>query len=103
MEMDSYQSVKHAIKNQLQVVATYKGHRREMCPHALGFKFGRRKALFFQFAGGSSSGLPPGGEWRCLFVDELSYVEVRGGEWHSGDRHSRPQTCVDIIDVEIPY
>lgn len=90
-----------AILEMKQIVATYQGRYREMCPHALGTKNGRRQALFFQFAGESSRGLPRGGEWRCIPVDELADVSIRGGAWHTDDRHSQRQSCVDEIDVEV--
>lgn len=72
-----------------------------MCPHVIGTKGGRPQALFFQFAGSSGSGLPPGGEWRCIPIDGLSDVASHSGEWHTGGRPLGPQTCVDAVDVEI--
>ena len=99
---DVYELIRSATLARQQVVATYKGHRRELCPHVLGTKAGRRQALFFQFGGGSASSLPPGGDWRCLPVDALEDVVVRDGPWHTGGSHRRPETCVDAIDVEAP-
>jgi len=100
---DNYSLIRQAIIEKQQIVATYKELLREMCPHTIGTKNGRRQALFFQFAGESSRGLPPGGEWRCIPVDELLDVSVREGEWHTDDRHSQPQTCVDEVDVEVAH
>ena len=100
---DTYSIVRQAILDKDQIVATYRGHRREMCPHAIGSKDGRRQALFFQFAGSSISGLPPGGEWRCIPIEGLSDVVRRSGRWHSGGDHTQPQTCVDLVDVEVAY
>jgi hypothetical protein len=97
---DAYSIVRQAILDKDQIVATYQGHRRELCPHVIGTKGGRRQALFFQFAGSSSSGLPPGGEWRCMPIDGLGDVTSRSGQWHTG-AHTRPQTCVDDVDVEV--
>lgn len=99
---DVYELIRAATLTRRQVVATYKGHRRELCPHVLGTKDRRRQALFFQFGGGSSSALPPGGEWRCIPVDGLEDVVVRDGPWHTGVVHQHPETCVDTIDVEAP-
>ena len=99
---DSYAVVRQAIIDKKQVVA-YEGGRREMCPHVIGTKNGRRQALFFQFAGFTRSGLPPGGQWRCMPIDGLSEVTTREGAWHTGQQHSRPQTCVDMIDVEVEF
>jgi hypothetical protein len=98
---DVYSVVRDAIIDRQQVIATYGGHRREMCPHVIGTKGGRRQALFFQFAGSSSRGLPAGGDWRCLPTDGLSDVSTRAGEWHTGPGDVRQQTCVDTVDVEV--
>ena len=96
---DAYALIRAATLARRQVVATYNGHRRELCPHVLGTKEGRRQALFFQFGGGSSSVLPPGGDWRCIPVDGLEDVVVRDGPWHTGVGDPRLETCVDVIDV----
>ena len=96
---DTYSIVRQAILDKDQIVATYRGHRREMCPHAIGMKDGRRQALFFQFGGSSASGLPAGGEWRCIPIDGLSDTVSRHGAWHTGGDHTRPQTCIDHIDA----
>jgi len=98
-----YSLVREAIINKHRVIATYKGHIREMCPHAIGTKNGRQQALFFQFGGTSSSGLPPGGEWRCIPIGGLDDVLVQPGRWHTAPNHSQPQTCIDVIDVEVAY
>lgn len=100
---DVYSLVRQAIVDKEQIIATYKGHVREMCPHVIGMKNGRPQALFFQFGGTSSSGLPPDGEWRCIPIEGLDRVVSQAGEWHSAPNHSQPQTCVDIIDVEVVY
>jgi len=83
------------------VILTYRGYRREVCPHVLGTKRGLPQVLTFQYGGGSSSGLPPGGEWRCMMVGNIADVEVIDGEWRSDTNHSQTQTCVDQIDVEL--
>lgn len=102
---NNYELVKRAILTKQQILATYKGHYREMCPHTLGAsKTGIRQALFYQFAGESSSGLSPAGSannWRCIPVDELRNVILRDGDWHTAPNHSRAQTCVASIDVEV--
>ena len=103
-ESDTYVLVRQAIIDKHQVIGVYGGHRRELCPHAIGTKRGRAQAIFIQFGGSSSSGLGrPEDNWRCLAIDELTDVTVRDGEWHTAPNHSRPQTCVDVIDVEVDH
>jgi len=92
-----------AIQQKLVLTAMYQGYERIMCPHVIGYKKGALNALFFQFAGGSKSGLPPEGQWRCIHVDELSEVSAEPGEWRTGPDHTRPQTCVDNIIAEVVY
>lgn len=99
---DVYDLIREATLAKRQVVATYKDHRRELCPHVLGTKNGRRQALFFQFGGGSDSVLPPGGDWRCIPVDGLEDVTIRDGPWYTGVTHGHRERCVDVIDVEAP-
>lgn len=100
---DNYSIIRDAIERKQHIIATYKGHQREMCPHTLGTKNGRPQALFYQFGGESSSGLDPDGSaknWRCLPVDELRDVVAKAGEWHTAPNHTRKQSCVDDIDIE---
>ena len=106
--MTVYEIVRDAINSHKIITATYRGRVRVMCPHVLGTKRGREQALFYQFAGDSSSGLGPDGDpenWRCMFLDELSNVSSADatGEWHTAPNHSRPQTCVDQIAAEVAF
>jgi hypothetical protein len=98
---DNYSLIWQAILDRNQVRATYQGRFREMCPHALGTKNGRRQALFFQFAGESNRRLPPGGDWRCLPLDGLADVSLQRGPWYTDERYDQVQTCVGEIDVAV--
>ncbi|WP_197410991.1 hypothetical protein [Novosphingobium sp. FSW06-99] len=55
----------------------------------------------FQFGGQSSKGLPLGGEWRCMSIDEITQVTVIDGPWHSQNSHIKPQTCIDQVEYEV--
>jgi hypothetical protein len=94
-----------AIQRKLIVTAAYQGYERVMCPHVIGYKRTENgttlNALFFQFAGGSKSGLPLGGQWRCVHVSQLSNVSITPGEWHTGLRHTQPQNCVDPPPIAV--
>lgn len=75
-----------------------------MCPHAIGYKNGKLHALFYQFGGQSSSGpIQPHSQnnWRCIDVTKLVDVEIKDGEWYTASNHSRTQSCVDQIDLEV--
>ena len=89
---DAYDLVRQAIIDKRHVIGTYHNHRREMCPHVIGRKRGRRQALLYQFGGTSERGLGPEGSsqnWRCIPVDQLYDAEVRPRAWYTGPRHSR--------------
>ena len=106
MSNDVYQLVRQAIIEKKQIIAQYKGHRREMCPHVIGTKNGKVNALFYQFGGTSSSGpiIPQSTKnWRCIPVHGLDIIEVRDGEWHSYSYHTQEQTCIDNVEVEVDY
>lgn len=103
MASSTYSLIARAVQEKLQVTCNYHGFAREICPHTLGYTDGRERTLAFQFAGGSSKGLPPGGEWRCMNLDEMTNVQVRKGDWHTEDRHLQPQTCVKVVEIEVAH
>jgi len=99
-----FELFRQAITEKKQIVCTYHGLLREVCPHVVGLgPHGGERALVYQFAGQSSKGLPRGGEWRCLELFHVRSPVIRSGEWHTGMRHSRPQNCVSRIALEIPF
>jgi hypothetical protein len=102
-EREIYALLRLAAARRQPVVATYDGLLRLLCPHVLGRKSGRLHMFGYQFGRNSSRGLPKAsgraGAWRCLAVEKLSQVELRGDEWHTEPRSPR-QTCIDEIDFD---
>ena len=102
-----YRMIRQAILDRDIVVATYRGHLREMCPHVIGTKHGRLQSLMYQFAGGSSNGLELDGStanWRCVIVEELLDVSIRKalGGWHTALNYSSAaQNCVAEIEAQV--
>jgi hypothetical protein len=84
-----------------QIVCMYGGYPRELCPIILGHSQGQEKALTYQFGGQSKSGLPPQGEWRCLWLSKVIDVQLREGPWFVGSSHTKPQGCVEIVDLDV--
>jgi hypothetical protein len=97
----AYNLFDRAITSRRQILCMYNGRPRELCPIILGHSRGQEKALTYQFGGQSSKGLPPGGQWRCLWLSKVSNVRLRDGPWHAGDAHSQPQGCVEIVDLDV--
>ena len=101
MPSATYDLFRKAILGERQVACVYDGHPRVLCPVIIGHTRGEEKALTFQVGGTSRSGLPPGGEWRCLYLSRVSDVRMVDGEWREGERHTAPQRCVEEVDVDV--
>jgi hypothetical protein len=99
MPSATYALFRHAILGERQVLCTYAGRTRELCPHIIGTnKRGEEVVLAWQFAGESSGRLP---QWRCLRLAGVSNAHLRIGGWHEGSSHRTEQTCVSDIDLDI--
>lgn len=79
MASAAYLLFEQAMRARRRVVCTYQGLVRVVCPIVLGHSQGLEKALTFQIGGESRSGLPPGGEWRCLWVAKVEGPRVQDG------------------------
>jgi hypothetical protein len=97
----NYAQFEQAMRMRKQIVCMYGGYPRELCPIILGHSQGQENALTYQFGGGSKSGLPPDGGWRCLWLSKVSDVQLREGPWFIGSSHTRPQGCVEIVDIDV--
>jgi hypothetical protein len=95
----TYALFRTAILGEHQVVCTYDGRNRELCPHIIGTnKSGEEVVLAWQFAGESSGKLP---QWRCLRLANVRDARLRKGGWHEGFSHQTEQRCVSNIDLDI--
>jgi hypothetical protein len=97
----TYDLFEQAMTNRKQVLCTYDGHPRELCPVILGHSNGEEVALAYQFAGQSNSGLPPGGQWKCLRLSKINNAQLRDGPWRAGSSHTRRQPCVQVVDLDV--
>jgi uncharacterized protein (DUF4415 family) len=97
----AYKLFEQAMTTRKQIRCTYNGRHRELCPVILGHSQGQEKALTYQFGGQSEKGLPPGGQWRCLWLSKVRNTRLRDGPWHDGDSHNQPQDCVEIVDLDV--
>jgi hypothetical protein len=99
MPSPTYHLFRNAILAEKQVVCTYDGRPRQLCPHIIGTnKDGEEVVLAWQFAGESSGKLP---QWRCLKLANVKDARTRDGSWHQGGSHKTGQTCVTAIDLDI--
>ncbi len=99
MPSATYRVFRNAILAEQQVVCSYDGRRRELCPHIIGAnKGGEEVVLAWQFAGESSGPLP---QWRCLRLANVRDARARDGRRHEGGSHKTTQKCVTEIDLDI--
>jgi len=101
MPTTTYNLFAEAMTDRKQILCTYEGYPRELCPIILGHSNGQEVALTYQFGGGSRSGLPPGGEWKCLRLSRVSDARLRDGTWYAGSSHTKRQSCVQVIDLDV--
>jgi len=97
--------VRAAILHRRPIAALYRGRRRLLCPHLLGWNRQRRlQVLCYQYGGDSESGLQPAGSsdnWRCLAVENLSQVELLDDLWQTAENRSRPQNCIEEVELDV--
>src|SRR3954452_24089224 len=96
-----YDLFRRAMAGRKQIVCKYGGYRRELCPIILGHSGGAEKALTYQFGGQSKSGLPPDGEWRCVWLSKASTVKLHIATLYADFSHTQPQGCVEIVDLDV--
>lgn len=101
MRSSTYRLFEQAMRARKPIACVYGGYPRELCPIILGHSQQQEKVLAYQFGGKSKSGLPPAGEWRCLWLAKVSAAELRDGPWRTGSSHTRSQGCVDIVDLDV--
>jgi hypothetical protein len=101
----AHAQLRSAIIHRQPIAALYRGRRRLLCPHLLGSNKHRRlQVLCYQYGGDSESGLQPAGapdNWRCLAVENLSQVQLLDGPWQTAENHSRPQTCIEDVELDV--
>jgi hypothetical protein len=97
----TYNLFAQAMTGRKQIHCVYGGYPRELCPIILGHTDGREKALTYQVGGKGKSKRPSGRGWRCLWLSEVSDVHLHDGPWLAGSRHTQPQGCVEVVDLDV--
>ena len=95
MPSATYAVFRKAILAGKQVVCSYEGRPRELCPHIIGTnRNGEAVVLAWQFGGESSGRLP---QWRCLKLANVQDARARDG------RRRRPaaQHAEQFITIDL--
>src|SRR5205807_10323813 len=98
MPSATYTLFRNAIRAEQQVVCSYGGRTREMCPHIIGTnKNGEEVVLAWQFAGDSSGKLP---QWRCLRLANAG-MPVRAMAAGTRAARTRPSSDASARSISI--
>ncbi|MFN3198945.1 MAG: hypothetical protein ACE366_11110 [Bradymonadia bacterium] len=92
-----------AIKGRTSVRMVYQGLERLCAPHILGRNVDDEPhVLVFQFGGGSHSGLPEGGAWRCMRLGEIAEVSPIDDPWCTVPTEGNPPPkCVTHVELQV--
>ncbi len=84
------------------VRAGYHGSSRLLCPHVLGWRNGRAKALSYQLdAASGGAPVPPDQRWRLMFIDEIEDATLVDGDWQTATNYARDCTGIDVIELAV--
>jgi hypothetical protein len=96
-------AVLHAALTQRRAVrARYHDHLRILCPHALGWKNGRAKALVYQTAIIEPPPTHDPHGWRSLFIDDIHEATITDDHWHTAGNYTPHTTGIDTLADAIP-
>jgi hypothetical protein len=103
MPSSTYAIFRDAILAEQQVICSYGGRHREVCPLVLGTnRKGEEAVLAWQFAGEVSEGkLPASGAWKCFRLAKVRNARSRAGPWVEGESHKSEQKCVTNVHLDI--
>jgi hypothetical protein len=101
MSSRNYSLFERAMRQRTPLSCIYNGYPRALCPIILGHSQGDEKALTYQFGGQSSCGRPIRGEWRCVSLSKVSNAKLCKGPWRVGSSHTRPQRCIETVDLDV--
>jgi hypothetical protein len=97
----TYNILREAILSEKRIACTYNGQTRELCPIVLGRSNGQEKVLTYQVGGGTDKGTLLRPNWKCLFVAKMQNPRLQEGPWLEGANHSKPQSCVEVVELDI--
>jgi hypothetical protein len=102
MPSETYNLFLSAMRKRQQVVCTYQGQPRELCPILLGRTGLEEKSLVFQFAGRTNRGpVAPPWHWQCLKLSEVLDARLQVGPWHDGGGHATMQFCMKMVEYDV--
>ncbi|NHN85704.1 hypothetical protein GOB93_13780 [Acetobacter musti] len=90
-----------AIKSRSNVSFTYHGRALTGSPHAVGKGDGEERVLIYVGSDDHKKVEPPGGQWKCLPIADLSDVATDSSPFHAGHPGKHEKTGLHEIDVSL--
>jgi hypothetical protein len=101
MVSQSYAKIWRAMRERMQITCEYQARYREACPIILGYSAeGQERVLVFQVGGQTSAGSKLPG-WRSFDLVGLRDLKLRKAPFIEGDRHTRTQSLIRFVDVDV--
>ena len=89
-----------ALRRPVQI--SYHAKLRIICPHALGWKNGRAKALVYQTTIYAPTSAPHPHGWRSLFIDEIENPALTNHQWQTARNYTPHTTGIDTLAIALP-
>jgi hypothetical protein len=103
MKPPAWGALERALVERRTLRALYHGHKRLICPHAIGWDINGRAVVFVYQAGGTTSSGPlpehPGQRWRSMFVDEVEVIATAGDRWQTAENYSPGSVRMNRVEV----
>jgi hypothetical protein len=90
-----------AIAQRRPIRARYHNHLRVLCPHAIGWKNGRPKALVYQTAIIDPPTAHDHRGWRSLYVDQIEDATISHDHWQTANNYTPHTTGIDTLAATI--
>jgi predicted DNA-binding transcriptional regulator YafY len=93
-----------ALRQRRPVQVSYRGHQREISPHALGIKDRRAMLLAYQ-TNNPTEPADPQRQWRCMYLDQIDHITPTDPthKWQTADNYNphHPFPNIDHLSITI--
>ena len=97
--------LEQALIQRRPVQADYHGQQRLLCPHAIGWKNGRRKVLSYQSDNTTNPDdhtTDPRQHWRSMFIDDIENAIITNDTWQTADNYTPNTNGIDHLHLSLP-
>ena len=96
--------IETALRQRRPLQISYRGHQRELSPHALGIKNHRPMLLAYQ-TNNPTEPVNPQPQWRCMYLDQIDHIGPADSthNWQTADTYNpeHPFPNIDHLAIAI--